>query len=87
MKYRQEPDEILFEETYISIVIQKQLIPTHLVPFAIGGGGDFYCMNLSTQAIVFYAMDHCFEPNRAIEPVADSLAQFLDEMVTEDKLP
>jgi len=85
MKYRGYADEMRFEDSYQLLVRDKKLIPDHLVPFAINGGGDFFCMDRSTQAIVFYAMDSCADPKAATRLLTGSLREFLDVLVTEEE--
>jgi hypothetical protein len=43
MKYLRRAHDELFEYTYQVLVRDKKLIPDRLVPFAVNGGGDFYC--------------------------------------------
>ena len=83
MKYLRQAHDVLFEDTYQVLVRDKKLIPDRLVPFAVNGGGDFFCMDRVTQEIVFYAMDSCADPQAATQHLTGSLREFLDILVTE----
>ncbi|MFJ9844849.1 SMI1/KNR4 family protein [Kitasatospora sp. NPDC101155] len=84
MKYLRSAEGVLFEDTYRRLVRDRKLIPDQLIPFAVNGGGDFFCMDRATQGIVFYVMDYCAEPEVAIRHLTGSLREFLDILVTEE---
>ncbi len=82
MRYARYQGEALFEDTVKSLVSEKKLIPPSLLPFAINEGGDFYCIDVNTQCIYFYAMD-TDSPEKAVRLIADSLRGWIDGMVTQ----
>ena len=68
------------ETTVQCLKIDQQLIPVHLVPFAVDPGGDYYCFCTRQDeegSIYLYRMDHFREPERAAEYLAPSLGEFL----------
>ena len=81
MKWRKNPHEVLFEETYLAIVLQKKLVPAEYVPFAIDDGGNFFCMDRRTGAICYSAMDGSEELPHEGERIAENLVSFVDGMV------
>jgi hypothetical protein len=72
------------EDTYELVCVQKGLIPRERLPFAVNGGGDFFCIDRQTQEIFFHAMDDASQGNLAGRRVADSLPEFIERMQTED---
>lgn len=80
MRWRQHPHQVLFEETYRRIVLQEALVPAWLVPFAIDGGGNFFCMDRGDEAIHYVPMDVPGEPD-AGERIAESLVALVEGMV------
>jgi cell wall assembly regulator SMI1 len=36
---------------------QRQVIPHTLLPFAVDDGGNFFCLDLMSDAVMFYAVD------------------------------
>lgn len=83
--HRARPKQITIESTILDLVKTRRLIPEALVPFAVNSGGDFYCVDRRDQSIVYYTMDDCLNPGVATNRAADSLAEFIDGMVTEQE--
>ena len=58
------------ETTIQCLKIDRQLIPTQLVPFAVDPGGDYYCFSLRPDevgAIYLFRMERYLQPERAAE--------------------
>lgn len=69
------------ESVYELIVLTKQLIPPHLIPFANNSGGDYYCVD-DRGRVFFVAMD---PPNEPPIQIAASIEEFLNGMVTPEE--
>jgi hypothetical protein len=72
-----------FEDTIEDLMLEQGVIPVYLIPFAIDEGGDFYCISTEKSnygKIYFFWMDFCDDINRAIEYVALSLDEFIENM-------
>ena len=67
-----------FVAEYEYIVKKRELVPSHLVPFAIEGGGNFYCLDRGDESVWYADMelgnDGLLPPPKRI---ADSLDAFL----------
>lgn len=64
------------EGTYERMVVVRKLLPANLLPFGVGGGGDYWCIDLASEAVVFFAMDHDDAVSSAATTVAPALADF-----------
>lgn len=78
--------------TYTSMV-GKQVIPLHLLPFANDWGGNFFCLNLNTGAISFFATDSFYEDlspqenqAKAEKPVCSNFTRFVQGLIDEDDI-
>jgi hypothetical protein len=72
-----------FEDTIEYLILDLKIIPHHLVPFAIDGGGDLYCISTAKDnygKIYFFWTEFCDHLDRAIEYVAPSLDEFIENM-------
>ena len=85
MRHRRSAVTPLFEET-LERLKSKSLIPSALLPIATNEGGDYYVLNIDDGKISFLSMDYATEPARALRHVANSLKEFLDEMITDDEM-
>ena len=86
------PDGMLFDDidqllskdelvdTYNAAVVKGDM-PSHLVPFAVGGCGDYYCIDRRDGAVVFFATEIV---DRREKRVADSLDAFFDGLRVDD---
>lgn len=48
------------ESTVLStyqLMLKKQVLPAHLLPFANDWGGNFFCLNLDTEAVSYFTTD------------------------------
>lgn len=76
-----------FEDVFRDLKIEREVLPKHLVPFADDPGGDFYCFSVSDNevgSIWIYRGEYSDEPDRAVEFLAPSLNEFLENMVAEE---
>lgn len=39
------------------LMLKKQVLPAHLLPFANDWGGNFFCLNLDTEAVSYFTTD------------------------------
>ena len=40
------------------VMLNKQVLPAHLLPFANDWGGNFFCLNLDTGAVSYFTTDN-----------------------------
>lgn len=76
----------LFEQSFRSLKVEDEIIPVHLVPFAVDPGGDYYCFSVSDEdggAIWIYRGEYSDDPDRAVQFLARSLEEFLGGMIAE----
>lgn len=72
-------------------MVEKGVVPNGLLPFAGDHGGNFFCLELSTGAVYFFATDS-FDPDstssenqkRAMRLLAHSFDEFLKMLTDED---
>lgn len=70
-------DEQNVAAVYHDVVLDRGLLPEGLLPFAVGSGGDFYCVDLERLSVVFVPMD---PPSSEPRFVAGSVEAFLGEL-------
>jgi cell wall assembly regulator SMI1 len=78
--------------TYNSM-IRKNVLPSRLLPFANDWGGNFFCLDLGTAAVKFFATD-CFDPERSMEVnhkhaerhLCSDFEQFVKHLISEEDL-
>ena len=86
MKYKQSENDILLEELYQSLAVEKKLIPLSYIPFAIDDGGYPYCINTNDGKIyIGYLEDYYVSPESTIRFISDSLIKFINGMKTENE--
>lgn len=86
MKYKRSDEDVLFEEFYEKIVLEKQLIPINYLPFAIDYGGNPYCINLNDGKVyIGYLEDYDGTPESTIRFISNDLLEFIDGMRTEEE--
>lgn len=64
-------------------------MPDYLVPFAIDPGGDYYCFSTRPAdlgAIYAFHMDLWREPERAMDRLAASVADFFSKLRSKEEL-
>lgn len=73
------------------LMLKKQIIPSHLLPFADDLGGNFFCLNLDSGAISYFTTDTfdselSFEDNHAEseKPVCSNFLRFVQGLVDEE---
>lgn len=78
--------------TYTAMV-RKQVIPPHLLPFANDWGGNFFCLNLNTGAISYFATDSFYSDvspkenqAKAEQPICSDLTCFVQGLIDEDDI-
>ncbi|WP_306353328.1 SMI1/KNR4 family protein [Flavobacterium sp. '19STA2R22 D10 B1'] len=74
------------------LMLEKQVIPIHLLPFANDWGGNFFCLNLITGAISFFATDSFYEELSPAEnqakaevQVGTNFGSFIIELIDENE--
>lgn len=86
MKYKRSEDDILLEDMYKIFAINKQLIPTSYIPFAIDEGGYPYCINIDDERIyIGYLEDYDGSPESTIRLISHSLMKFINGLKTEEE--
>lgn len=83
----------LIDGCYISM-LDREVIPRNLLPFANDWGGNFFCLNLDNYSIVYFATDS-FDEDLTMQEnhiklqryLTNSFSNFLDGLVTEERLP
>ncbi|ENL6905816.1 SMI1/KNR4 family protein [Enterobacter ludwigii] len=83
----------LIDGCYISM-LDREMIPRNLLPFANDWGGNFFCLNLDNYSIVYFATDS-FDEDLTMQEnhiklqryLINSFSNFVDGLVTEESLP
>ena len=73
------------ERSIQRVKISRQLLPDHLIPFAVDPFGSYFCFSLREPefgAIYIFRMDRCEEPQRAAKFLAASISDFLSQLST-----
>lgn len=48
-----------------ALMTERQVVPMTLLPFAVDGGGNFFCLDLADGSVCFYATDS-FDPDSTV---------------------
>jgi len=85
------------ESTVLStyqLMLKKQVIPAHLLPFANDWGGNFFCLNLDTGAVSYFTTDSfdSFDSDLSPEenqinsekPVCSNFLRFVQGLIDEE---
>ena len=83
----------LIDGCYISM-LDREVIPRNLLPFANDWGGNFFCLNLDYYSIVYFATDS-FDKDLTMQEnhiklqryLTNSFSHFVEGLVTEESLP
>lgn len=83
----------LIDGCYISM-LDREVIPKNLLPFANDWGGNFFCLNLDNYSIVYFATDS-FDKDLTMQEnhiklqryLTNSFSHFVEGLVTEESLP
>ena len=83
----------LIDGCYISM-LDREVIPRNLLPFANDWGGNFFCLNLDNYSIVYFATDS-FDEDLTMQEnhiklqryLINSFSNFVERLVTEESLP
>ena len=75
-------------------MLDREVIPRNLLPFANDWGGNFFCLNLDNYSIVYFATDS-FDEDLTMQEnhikiqryLTNSFSNFVDGLVTEESLP
>jgi cell wall assembly regulator SMI1 len=78
--------------TYKSM-IQKNVLPPRLLPFANDWGGNFFCLDTETEAVKFFATDS-FDPERSMVEnqkhaeryLCSDFDKFVENLINEEDL-
>lgn len=84
-KRNDDPKALL--DGHYQYMLQKGVIPKNLLPFASDWGGNFFCIDLQSGAVVFYATD-AFSPDAsqaenfrdAQRKLSPSFSEFIDAL-------
>ncbi len=77
----------LFETSFRNLKVEAEILPKHLVPFALDPGGDYYCFSVRDKdagSIWIYRGEYSDEPERAVQFIAKSLNEFVESMVADE---
>ncbi|BDR57696.1 SMI1/KNR4 family protein [Xylocopilactobacillus apicola] len=86
MKYKRFEFDTLLEEMYQMFAMDKKLIPISYIPFAVDYGGYPYCINtLDHKIYIGYMDDYDGTPESTIRFISNSLAEFIDGMMSESE--
>jgi len=76
-----------FVEGCYKVMTERQVIPHTLLPFAVDGGGNFFCLDLLSGVVVFYAVDSFREEMSMVanqiavqKVIARTFEGFIDEL-------
>jgi len=75
------------------LMLKKQVLPAHLLPFADDLGGNFFCLNLDSGAISYYTTD-TFDSDLSPEenqaesekPICSNFLRFVQGLIDEEDL-
>jgi len=79
-----------FEDVVKYLIIEMEVMPKYLIPFANDEGGDFYCISTKKESygkVYFFWSEFCDDLDRAIEYVAPSFGDFLNKMQEQESTP
>ncbi|MEE5154843.1 SMI1/KNR4 family protein [Pseudomonas alliivorans] len=87
------PDDTNLIGGCYKLMRERQVIPHTLLPFAVDDGGNFFCLDLLTGAVIFYAID-TFRPDvsmaanqvAAQKIIAKTFEEFIDGLEYESGL-
>lgn len=73
------------------LMLKKQVLPAHLLPFANDWGGNFFCLNLDTGAVSYFTTDN-FDSDlspeenqaRSERPLCSDFQRFVQGLVDEE---
>jgi hypothetical protein len=73
------------------LMLKKQVLPAHLLPFADDLGGNFFCLNLDSGAISYFTTD-TFDSDLSPEenqaesekPICSNFLRFVQGLINED---
>jgi cell wall assembly regulator SMI1 len=82
------------ESTVLStyqLMLEKKVIPAHLLPFANDWGGNFFCLNLDTGAVSYFTTD-TFDSDLSAEenhaeserPICSNFLRFVQGLIDEE---
>ncbi|NWB96080.1 SMI1/KNR4 family protein [Pseudomonas gingeri] len=78
--------------TYQSM-LKKHVIPAHLLPFANDWGGNFFCLNIDSEAISYFttdSFDSDLSPDEnwvsSEKPICSNLTRFVQGLIDEEDL-
>ena len=77
----------LFEQSFRNLKVEAEVLPKHLVAFAMDPGGDYYCFSVGDKdvgSIWIYRGEYSDEPDRAMEFLAPSLNEFVERLVADE---
>lgn len=77
----------LLEDSFKSLKVDQVLLPSHLVPFAVDPGGNYYCFSIKKEDVgsIWFYVGECSQfPDRAIVYLAASLLRFIEDMTSDD---
>ena len=74
-------------------LVERSVLPEHLLPFANDWGGNLFCLNMSNGQVTFYALDS-FDPDLGFEEnqrhaettLCSSFGEFAAGLVSEDDI-
>jgi hypothetical protein len=72
-------------QSYRRLALEKRLIPKHMFPFAVEGGGDYFLVDCSSESgeVFYYRHDTAFENNR-VRSLGVDLEGFWDKLKEEE---
>jgi hypothetical protein len=76
-----------FEDTVRNLKLERNVLPEHLIPFAVDPGGDYFCISNRREDfghIFIYRGES--RSDRACQWLAKSIRDFIEQMVSEDDL-
>lgn len=79
--------KVLFETSFRHLKEDHNILPNHLVPFAMDPGGDYYCFSTRPEdlgTIWFFIGERYEDPARASVYLAKSLTDFVNQLVEDD---
>jgi hypothetical protein len=85
IRYKRYEKDLLLEQAYQTFVIDKKLITSEFLPFAIDEGAFPYCYNTTDGSIQLFYMDDLESEDGPMRFIASSLEEFISGLATESE--
>lgn len=85
IRHKRYEGDVLLEEAYKTFVVDKKLIASQFIPFAIDEGAFPYCYDTLSKSIYLFYMDDLESKDGPMRFIAASLKKFIGGLATESE--